>query len=294
MDTRELELFADLAETLHFGRTGERMHLSASAVSRSIQRLEQRLGRRLLERDNRSVQLNEAGRIFLRYAQQSLEDWRRVQVRLDPRPARLAGKVSLYCSVTAVYSLVAELLGEVRRRYPDIELKLHTGDQADAIDRIQSGREDLAIAARPESLARKVRFLTLARSPLLFIAPRLAPSVPAPDWRESPLILSERGLARQHVDHWFRQQGVEPNIYAQVAGHEAIVAMVGLGLGIGVVPELVLAASPQRASVRVMPVAPALALFEIGLCVRLQRLDDPLVAAFWDCAEAAGKAADAL
>lgn len=299
MDLKELELFVDLAETLHFGRTGERMHLSPSAVSRAVQRLEQRLGRRLLERDNRSVRLNEAGRIFLAYALRSLEEWRRVQAQLDPKPTRLAGEVSLYCSVTAVYSLVAELLGRVRARYPDIELKLHTGDQADAIERVQAGTEDLAIAARPQPLPRKLRFLTLARSPLQFIAPARSdaahrPDSGEPDWRDLPLIVSERGLARQHVDSWFRQRGIDPVVYAQVAGHEAIVPMVGLGLGVGVVPELVLDASPQRHSVRVVPVSPTLPMFEVGLCARAQRLDDPLIAAFWSCAGDAGNLADVL
>lgn len=301
MDLRELELFVDLSETLHFGRTGERLHLSPSAVSRSLQRLEQRLGRRLVERDNRSVRLNEAGRTFLDYARRALEDWRRVQERLNPQPGRLAGEISLYCSVTAVYSLLAELLARVRGRYPHIELKLHTGDQADAIERVQAGSEDLAIAARPQPLPRKLQFLTLARSPLLFIAPRsegpvarLLTAPGDPNWAQLPLIVSERGLARQHVEQWFRRRSLVPSIYAQVAGHEAIVPMVGLGLGVGVVPELVLQASPQRESVRVLAVNPGLPPFEVGLCARTQRLENPLVAAFWGSAGAAVDTGDAL
>lgn len=299
MGLRELELFIDLAETLHFGRTGERLHLSASAVSRAIHRLEKQVGRRLLERDNRSVQLNDAGRVFLSYARQSVEEWHRVRARLNPQPAQLAGEVSLFCSVTAVYSLVAELLGRVRRRYSGIELILHTGDQADAIGRVQSGVEDLAIAARPQLLPNALQFLTLARSPLQFIAPLARSSDAAPlcadqCWETLPLIVSERGLARHHVDQWFRRRGVEPSIYAQVAGHEAIVPMVSLGLGVGVVPALVLDASPQRDTVQVVPAQPPLPMFEVGLCVREQRLEDPLVAAFWACAGDVGEAPDVL
>jgi DNA-binding transcriptional LysR family regulator len=54
MDTRELELFVVLAETLHFGQAAERMHLSSSAISRTIKRMEDEVGQRLLERDKRS------------------------------------------------------------------------------------------------------------------------------------------------------------------------------------------------------------------------------------------------
>lgn len=289
MDTRELELFLVLAETLHFGRTGEQLHLSPSAISRSIRRMEDELGQRLLERDKRSVRLTAAGESLRQFAQQQLAQWRGFVESVRPDYRLLHGEISLYCSVTASYSVLAQLLSRFRHRYPGIELKLHTGDQADALERVISGEEDLAIAALPERLPKKLRVQPLAQSPLLFIAPALPCAVAdllaagAP-WSEIPLILSERGLARQHVDAWCRQQGFKPNIYAQVSGHEAIVSMVGLGLGVGVVPELVLVNSPQRGSVRPLEVQPALPPFSVGLCAAEQRLENPLVAAFWSCA----------
>jgi LysR family positive regulator for ilvC len=67
--------------------------------------------------------------------------------------------------------------------------------------------------------------------------------------------------------------------------------MVGLGLGVGVVPELVLANSPQRVTVRVLDVQPALAPFVVGLCATSARLDNPLVKAFWDTARSSNPAA---
>ena len=54
------------------------------------------------------------------------------------------------------------------------------------------------------------------------------------------MILQEKGIARQRLDAWFQANGRHPQIYAQVAGNEAIVSMVSLGFGVGVVPEIVL------------------------------------------------------
>lgn len=292
MDTRELELFVVLAETLHFGQAAERMHLSPSAISRTIKRMEDEVGQRLLERDKRSVRLTVAGSALLQYAQQQLAEWRGFVESLQPHYQSLHGEISLYCSVTAAYSFLARLLSNFRSRYPAIELKLHTGDQADAIERTLNGDEDLAIAALPEKLPKKLRVQTLAHSPLVFIAPafpcvvRDQANVDSPDWSQLPLIVSERGLARLRVDAWYRTHGVKPNIYAQVSGHEAIVSMVGLGLGVGVVPELVLANSPQRDIIGIIDVQPALAPFVVGLCATAQRLENPLVKALWDTARA--------
>jgi LysR family positive regulator for ilvC len=293
VDTRELELFLSLAETLHFGQTGERMHLSASAVSRSIQRIEEELGQKLLERDKRSVRLTAAGEELRQFAQEYLQQWRGLVDRLQPHQQTLRGEISLYCSVTAVYGLLSQLLSSFRNRYPAIDIKLHTGDQADAIERAMDGYEDLAIAALPEKLPKKLRTQILAQSPLVFIAPAFDCAVSAlvaelevVDWSQVPLILSERGLARQRVETWCRSRSLKPNIYAQVSGHEAIVSMVGLGLGVGVVPELVLANSPQQQMIRVLDVQPPLAPFVVGLCATTQRLENPLVRAFWETADA--------
>lgn len=293
MDTRELELFVVLAETLHFGQTAERLHLSASAISRSIQRMEAEIGQRLLDRDKRSVRLTGAGHALLLYARQELEQWRAFIESLQPHYQLLHGEISLYCSVTAAYSLLARILSSFRSRYPAIELKLHTGDQADAIEHVLSGQEDLSIAALPDKLPKKIRAQTLLQSPLVFIAPAfpcaVADMVAADEiaWEQLPLILSERGLARQGAEQWYRHRSLKPNIYAQVSGHEAIVSMVGLGLGVGVVPELVVHSSPQRDMVRSLDVQPELTPFSVGLCVLEQRLENPLLKAFWDSARSA-------
>ena len=95
------------------------------------------------------------------------------------------------------------------------------------------------------------------------------------------MILSEAGLSRELADTWFKALGVTPTIYAQVAGHEAIVSMVGLGFGIGVVPRIVREASPLAERVRILPVKPELPHYDVGLCVLERRLKSPLIDALW-------------
>ncbi|WP_339668927.1 HTH-type transcriptional activator IlvY [Dasania marina] len=297
MDTKQLQLFANLAETLHFAKTAEYMHMSASAVSRAIVRMEDELGQRLLERDNRSVRLTVAGRQFHDYAKQSLSQWQRFNAAMAQDAEHISGEVSVFCSVTAVYSVLAGILEPFRHRYPGIDIKLHTGDHAEAVSRIQAGHEDVAIAARPDKLSTKLQFQTLLHSPLLFIYPAmpcqlqqtirdcLAQGQKLP-WDKLPFIFSEHGVARARLDQWFRQQELKPNIYAQVSGNEAIVSMVGLGFGMGLVPELVLLNSPLRDQVQVLDVQPPLTPFAVGVCALTQRMDNPQLRAFWECAKA--------
>jgi LysR family positive regulator for ilvC len=289
MDQRFLKQFINLADALHFGRASEASHVSASALSRSIRQLESEVGVALFERDNRTVSLTHAGALFLEYARDSLTQWDVIRNTLMEEAGELHGEVSMYCSVTASYSFLFDLLSEFRRDHPRIEIKLHTGDPEHAIARVQSGEEDIAIGAKPGALPAGLAFKPIAQSPLVFIAARDHPehgrlsgcAANVQSWAGTPMILSESGLGRRRVDAWFRDLGISALIYAQVAGNEAIVSMVSLGFGVGVVPRIVLDNSPLVEKIQVLDVQPELELYEVGLFTLQKKLKSPLINAFW-------------
>ncbi|MGP9764928.1 HTH-type transcriptional activator IlvY [Halomonas sp. AOP13-D3-9] len=289
MNFKILKQFLALAETLHFGRASDECYVSISALSRNIRHLEEELGVSLFNRDNRTVVLTQEGQKFLKYARDASSQWHLIRHELTDNPDQLSGEISLYGSVTASYSFLHELLRRFRIAYPVIEIKLRTGDPEHAIAHILDGKEDLSIAAQPANLPRGLAFKSIATSPLLFIAPleQQVPNVPTntpttpQEWASIPMILSESGVSRARVDEWFRQLDVSPRIYAQVTGNEAIVSMVSLGFGIGVVPKIVLNNSPLMDRIRVLDVTPELEPYDIGLFTLKKNLKNPLVDAFW-------------
>ncbi len=289
MDFKPLIHFLALSESLHFGRASDACHISPSTLSRTIKQLEEQLGVVLFERDNRRVALTREGQHLQRYARETLQQWNILKNELMKKSGELQGELSMYCSVTASYSFLYDILNEFRPRYPKIEIKLHTGDPELAIQHVISEQEDFSIAAKPESLPAGLAFKPIATSPLVFIAPandsKLTESLQLPltndQWSSIPMILSERGVARKRLDQWFKDRKVKPNIYAQVAGNEAIVSMVSLGFGIGVVPAIVLNNSPLADNIRLLDISPQLKAFDVGLCVLEKKLKNPLIAAFW-------------
>lgn len=289
MNTRTLQHFLALADTLHFGRASHACHISISALSRNIRALEDELGVLLFDRDNRSVALTAEGEKFQVYAREATSRWKMIRNELADDSDELHGEVSMYCSVTASYTILFDLLNRFRLDYPKIEIKLHTGNPDYAIARIIEGKEDITIAAHPNTLPRGVVFKPVTISPLLFIAsleqsdPDVPSSTPrtSKEWASVPMILSEGGLARHRIDAWFKKMDITPRIYAQVAGFEAIVSMVSLGLGIGVVPKIVLDNSPLVDRIQVLEVQPKLEAYDIGLFTLKKNLKNPLVKAFW-------------
>jgi LysR family positive regulator for ilvC len=77
---------------------------------------------------------------------------------------------------------------------------------------------------------------------------------------------------------------IKPNVYAKVAGHEAIVSMVALGSGVGIAPEVVVDNSPVRERIQSIAVGVELEPFDLGICMLSRRLHEPLMQRFWQIA----------
>lgn len=289
MDQKSLGMFVHLSQTLHFGKTAKAFHMSPSTLSRAIQRIEQAVGSELLLRDNRTVVLTAAGVKFQQYAQQQVEHWHSFRQSIDDNQRVLTGKLSIYCSVTAAYSHLPPLLERFRQQHPQVEIMLTTGDASDAIEQVQNKAVDFAIAANPESLPRSVYFQHLATIPLVVIAPTMNCKVQqllqthVLSWSEIPIILPEHGPARKRFELWYRkkQQG-KANIYATVSGHEALVSMVALGCGVGIVPQVVVENSPVRDKVKFLHNVGEIAPFELGICCLNQNKQQALMQAFFN------------
>jgi LysR family positive regulator for ilvC len=110
---------------------------------------------------------------------------------------------------------------------------------------------------------------------------RLVERRPVP-WQELPVVLPATGLMRQSADRWFRRKHVTPKIYSEVPGNEAILSLVSLGCGVGIVPRLVMEKSPLRAELRTLEVDPHLDELRVGVCTLRRKLRSPIVRAFWD------------
>lgn len=289
MDIRELEIFLTLADLLHFSRASQACNLSPSALTRTIQRLEEQVGKALFVRQNRTVSLSAAGEQFRVYARQTVQEWQSFLATISDAQA-VAGSLSIYASITAVYSLLPHLLESYRLTYPEVQLELRTGAAEQAVLKVQNGEIDLAVAALPDRNRSQIEFLPITTTPLVFIAPlKLEGSVPLTsegelDLNRAPLVLPQTGLSRRRLDKWMKKNHITPNITSEVSGNEAIIPMVTLGGGIGIVPQLVLERSPFRDQVVILFNSPPLEPYVVGLCSTKRNLQRASVKAFWQLA----------
>ncbi len=287
MTFEELQLFVRLASTLHFGKAARQGNVSPSTLSRVIQRIEEEAGRPLFIRDRRNVSLTHEGELFADYARSAIEAWEEIKVRMKSDSNQLQGELRLFASVTASYSILPEILDAFTRTHPEVKVQIVTGDANTAIDRVRDRSVDAAIAPLPDRLPRGLIGSELMQTPLVMIGPKK----PGPikdaldqrriDWSTLPMIAPQSGLMRTRFDDWFRAKGIKPRIYGSVSGHEAILSLVRLGLGAGMIPWIVLEKSLFRPDVAIYPLRPALPGFRVGFCAQSVELKRPILDAFW-------------
>jgi DNA-binding transcriptional LysR family regulator len=218
LELRQLRYFVTLAEELHFGRAAARQHIVQSALSQQLQRLEGELGVRLLERTTHHVKLTPAGSALLIEARQILAHVDRAAVAaqraVDPAPTLRVG------TVDASYDSIPQILGQIRERYPDLEIhEIETG-VPEQFRMLVDGRLDVGIG-RASLAPSEVAAELFRLDPLGVLVPeshRLAAlsGVPVADLVAEPLLLAEEARApefNQFVIELCRSVGFAPTVY---------------------------------------------------------------------------------
>ncbi len=178
----ELTLFVAVVEAGSFRQAAENLGMDNSVVSRGIKRLEEKLSTVLLNRTTRRVSLTEEGSWFYQRAVKILTEMSEAEGHLLMRREQPEGVLRVDAATPFILHRLVPIIGEFRRRYPAIELQLHSSE---GFINLMERRVDMAIRIG-ELTDSSLRVLPLGRSRLRLLA--------------SPAYLSERGTPRQPTD----------------------------------------------------------------------------------------------
>lgn len=252
MDVRRLRHFVAVAETLHFGKAAERLHMTQPPLSQSIMALEHELGTALFVRTKRSVTLTP-------FAAQWLEPVRAALAAVDalPETARRVrrgetGRLDLSFVSTADYSLLPNLVRQFQALYPNVVLALTEATSDVQIAALLRGESHAGILIPPAhgALPDPLTYRRLISEPLIAAVPerwldsgrltltdgRLSPAAVT----ESPLIVFPRHVAPafyELVTNYYGDCGGHAEIAQHAIQMQTIISLVSAGLGIALVPE---------------------------------------------------------
>ncbi|WP_130799675.1 LysR family transcriptional regulator [Streptomyces otsuchiensis] len=257
MQLHQLRYFAAVADTRHFTRAAEREHVAQPSLSQQIRALERELGTELFHRARGHVALTDAGEALLPLARRILADADTARREVQEVARLRRGRVRLGATPSLCVGLVPRLLRTFHDRYPGVELHITEGGSQDLVRGLGVGELDLALVIDP--LPARGPALTsreLLREDLVVVS---APSGPppvatgritVPDLRGLPMVMFRHGYGlRELTLGACRSAGFEPRLAVEGGEMDAVLALVGAGLGVAVVPRM----AADRSGLRITP-----------------------------------------
>jgi len=268
IELRAWRQFVVLAQTLHFGRAAQELHMTQPPLTLAIQQLERRLGAKLFERTRRSVALTPVGAALVEPVRQLLQQAAALPLRARGALAGEVGRVRLGFVSTVGFGPLPKWLRAFRDAQPGIAVELieATSDvqlKALAQHEIDAGFMLHAPGIAPGALP-GVQRLSLGIEPLVLALPAAAAWAEARRLRPiellaQPLVIFPRSATPSLFDAvlaFYHRHGATPVIAQEATQMQTIVNLVSAGLGIALVPRSV--TQLQRPGVVYRPLPAAL------------------------------------
>lgn len=127
------------------------VHKTQAAVSTQMQTLEESIGLKLIDRSERPLQLTEAGRIFLQFAEETLNKAETLAIFFKELAGGVAGQVRIGASLSVGSYLLPRILGKVLKQYPKLKLNVFTQNREIVCDAVSQSRVDFGIVLSDEA-----------------------------------------------------------------------------------------------------------------------------------------------
>ncbi|MDO5846369.1 MAG: LysR family transcriptional regulator [Methanocorpusculum sp.] len=256
--TVELESFTAAAESLGYSQSG---------ISRMIHDLEADWGVSLLERGRKGVRLTSDGTQLLPHVKRVCEEYRNLLQQVDEINGLETGLIRIGTFSSVATHWLPNIITEFQKDYPNIDYELLIGDYTEIERWILEGRVDCGFLRLPTNPA--LEAIPLMEDPLLVILPeshRLAGCArfPAAELAGDPFMLLEKG-GKAEIAEIFERHNIRPKVHFTTWDDYAIMSMVESGLGISILPQLILKRVPYRIAAKELDVP---AFRTIGIALR--------------------------
>jgi LysR family hydrogen peroxide-inducible transcriptional activator len=243
MELHQLRYFVAVAQTGNFSRAAERCHVSQPSLSQQVLKLERRLGQPLLNRLDRRATLTDAGRLLLERAMAVLAAVDDAERRLSNRGGLQNGQVAIGAIPTIAPYLLPAVLRKFAQRCPHIQVAVQEDVTRNLLTAVLEGELDLAIAALPIA-DKRMRAEPLLTEPLYAAVPRghrltRRRKITIQDLSDERFILlNEMHCLGDQVLSLCRAHDCQPKIACRSAQITTVQALIALGQGISLLPEM--------------------------------------------------------
>ncbi|MFI5806216.1 LysR family transcriptional regulator [Streptomyces sp. NPDC051561] len=259
MQFQQLRYFVAVAESRHFTRAAEELHVAQPSLSQQIRALERELGADLFTRARGNIALTDAGEALLPLARRILADTDTARHEVQELAQLRRGRVRLGATPSLCTGLLPEVLRTFHDAHPGIHLLIEESGSHDLVRELARGALDLALVVLPlPTPSPALTTVELLHEDLVVVS---SPAARAPrhpvrvtDLRDTPMVMFRHGYdLRELTVAACRNEGFEPTFTVEGGEMDAVLGFVRAGLGVAVVPRMV--AERTGTGLRVTPLA---------------------------------------
>lgn len=237
MDFDQLETFIEVARLCSFSRAAEKRFRTQPAISSQIRSLEEEVGARLLDRSGGKVSLTASGKLFLKFAEDSI-DARKAAVTAIAETERVPrGEIVVGANEGTCLHVLPEVFAHFKKQYPDVSISINRSDYSKVLESVTDNSVDFGVVSLPITDTR-LTAVPIHKDELVVIAPPKHPlaklkSASAADIAQYPLVMPKVGHTRDALDDLFHRLKLKPRYAMELDSSELLKRFVAADVGVG-------------------------------------------------------------
>ena len=237
MDFDQLETFLEVARHLSFSRAAEKRFRTQPAISAQIRALEEEIGAKLLDRSGGKVSVTAAGKLFQRYAEESLAARKSVIAAMAEMERVPRGEIIVAANEGTCLHVLPEVFAEFKKQYPGVAVNINRLESTAILESVIENSVDFGVVALPVT-DNRLTIVQIHRDELLAIA---SPSHPMAKMKavtleavaKFPLLMPEHGRTRDALEQLYHERKLKLNISMELDSSELLKRFVAAGVGVG-------------------------------------------------------------
>lgn len=264
MNTKQLEYFISVAETLSFTKTAEKFYISQTAVTQQIKALEERINVTLFTRSKRHVELTPAGKVFLSEARTIIKNINDAIAKTQQFAHGFFGTLSIGILIGYEKNKFQQYLKEFSNTYPNISMDICTNEITELLNLVKNNFMDLAFVINPENQPLKdFEYKTVERYSLVALLPSVHPlynedSIDLIELQHDKFIfVKETGDEygqKSMIQNRYREAGFVPNVVQRSNNLNTIESLVASNMGISILPSFCVTDTMLERDIAIVPI----------------------------------------
>ncbi len=240
MDFDQLETFQEVAKHLSFSRAAEKRFRTQPAISAQIRALEEEVGARLLDRTGGKVSVTAAGKIFLKYVEDTLEARRTILSAVAEMDRVPRGEIVVAANEGTCLYILPEVFAEFKSLYPDVGITVKRSESREIQESVIDNSVDFGVIFMPVN-DKRLTTVVIHKDELVVIYPPKHPlaklrELKVADLSAYPLLVPKLGRTRDLIEGMFETRNLKPNVSMELDSSELMKRFVAAGVGVAFMP----------------------------------------------------------